>query len=102
MVNAIAACGARGGSGATVTTRLISPIPVSGAAWTTIAPDGACAARGSVHVEPAAQRAVIAVAVSGRLAANRRVQPCPLPRPSATVTGTCTAPASVAVAGADL
>src|SRR4029077_2874043 len=64
-------------------------------------PFGPCAARGRVHVEPTAQRAVIEVTVTGRLVARRSVQPLPLPRPSATVTGTWTGPFAVAFVAAD-
>src|SRR3954469_22196131 len=90
------------GSAAIVTPRFMTPMPVSRAAWRTIEPDGARAARGRVHDDPAAQRAVIDVTVRGRFAPSRSVQPLPLPRPSGTVTGTCTAPLAGPAAGADL
>src|SRR5471032_1978882 len=51
-------------SAATVTTRFITPIPVSCVAWSTTLPDGVVAAVGSVQVELAAQRAVIPTTVT--------------------------------------
>src|SRR4051794_29520293 len=81
---------------ASVTTRFITPMPLSRAARSTTLPDGAEAALGSVHVEFAAQRAVIPTTRTGVLELTFSVQPAPLPRPSAIVTGTWTVPATEA------
>src|SRR3954470_18938120 len=75
-------------------------MPLSRAACRTRFPDGPLAAVGSVHVEPAAQRAVIPVTVTGFDECTSSVQPSPLPRPSAIVTGSARVPETVA--GTDL
>ena len=70
-----------------VTTRLITPIPVPFAARSTEAPEGPATLAGKVQVDLAAHRAVIESTVTCAEPANFRVQPFPCPRPSATVTG---------------
>src|SRR6202023_3479007 len=83
--------------GATVTTSWITPMPESRAACRI---PTASAAFGRVHVEPAAQRAVMAVIATGVEASSVSVQPAPVPRPSAIVSGTCTdRPATALMAG---
>ena len=76
-------------------------MPLSRLARSTTVPEGALVVLGSVHVEFAAQRAVIDVIRTPVPDASFSVQPRPLPRPSATVTGTPTEPFAVATAGAE-
>src|SRR6267378_8310268 len=84
---------------ASVTTRFMTPIPLSRAARRTTFPAGSAAAVGKVQVELAAQRALMPTTVTGFADLTFSVQPSPLPRPSAIVTGTWRVPAIVA--GAD-
>src|SRR4051812_15322036 len=65
-------------------------MPVARAACSTTAPFGPAAAVGSLHVEFAAQRAVMPTTVRPLPPAKRSVQPLPFPRPSATFTGMAT------------
>src|SRR3982074_3508782 len=73
----------------------MTPIPVSRAARRTMSPEGMVTAVGRVHVEFAAQRAVIATTRTGLAELTLSVQPSPLPRPSAIVTGPCVVAATV-------
>src|SRR6476661_6096429 len=80
---------------ANVTTRFITPMPLSRPARSTTLPEGVLAAVGSVHVEFAAQRAVMPTTRTGLAELTLSVQPVPFPRPSAIVTGTCCVPGTV-------
>ena len=65
---------------ASVTTRFMTPIPLSRAARSTMLPEGMLTAVGRVHVEFAAQRAVIPMTRTGSAELTFSVQPLPFHR----------------------